>query len=251
MKSKRVLLCVASITLLLSFGLLTGCKKGADEAAASAPNATAPDASVPNGSVPNAAPGNMNAADNTKPSAAGGESQPPAPQPITIPAGTSISVRLQNAVSSAESHAGDRFQAVLDAPIKVNGEVVAPSGATVTGRVVDAESSGRLQHPGHISLALVAVSADGQSIPIATSTVSAQAQSHKRRNLEWIGGSAAGGALLGGVFGGGKGALVGSAVGAGGGTAAAAATGKKDVGFGAEQRLTFRLAHSVTVPVKG
>jgi hypothetical protein len=250
MKTKRVLLCVVSITLFLSFGLLTDCKKGAEQASASTPD----NAAAPNASAPNAAPDSTSAAnapDNTKPSAASGESQPPAPQPITIPAGTSISVRLQNAVSSAESHAGDRFQAVLDAPIKVNGEVVAPSGATVTGRVVDAESSGRLQHPGHISLALVAVSVDGQSIPIATSTLSAQGQSHKRRNMEWIGGSAAGGALLGGIFGGGKGALVGSAVGAGGGTAAAAATGKKDAVFGTEQRLTFRLTHSATVPAKG
>jgi hypothetical protein len=250
MKTKRLLFCIVLATLLPSFGLLTSCKKGAEQANATAPNATAPDTAT----APNAAPATASAAsapDNTKPSAAGEEAQPPAPAPITIPAGTNISVRLQNAVSSAESQPGDRFQAVLDAPIKVNGEVVAPSGAAVTGRVVDAERSGRLEHPGHISLALVTMSVDSQSIPISTSSVSAAGQSHKKRNAEWVGGGAAGGALFGGLLGRGKGALIGSAVGAGGGTAAAAATGKKDAGFGVEQRLTFRLTHSVTVPAKG
>jgi hypothetical protein len=39
--------------------------------------------------------------------------------------------------------------------------------------------------------------------------------------------------------------LIGSAVGAGAGTTTAYATGKKDVGFGAERRLTFRLTQPV------
>ena len=59
--------------------------------------------------------------------------------------------------------------------------------------------------------------------------------------------STAGGALIGGLAGGGKGALIGSMVGAGGGTTAAYATGKKDVGFGVERRLTFRTTQPVNV----
>jgi len=78
-------------------------------------------------------------------------------------------------------------------------------------------------------------------------SVIAKGKSHEKRNLAWIGGSTAGGALIGGLAGGGKGALIGSAVGAGGGTTAAYATGKKDVGFGVERRLTFRLTQAVAV----
>jgi len=43
------------------------------------------------------------------------------------------------------------------------------------------------------------------------------------------------------LAGGGKGALIGSMIGAAGGTGTAYATGKKDVGFSSERRLTFRL----------
>jgi hypothetical protein len=53
--------------------------------------------------------------------------------------------------------------------------------------------------------------------------------------------------VIGGIAGGGAGAAIGSAVGGGGGTAVAYGTGKKDVAFGTEQRLTFKLAQPLTV----
>jgi hypothetical protein len=170
-----------------------------------------------------------------------------APETFTVPSGTPVTVRLQNAVSSETANAGDRFDAVLDAPLEVNGKTVAPAGASVTGRVVAAERSGRLEHPGMIQLALSSITVNGKAVPVSSSSVIARGASHKKRNLGWIGGGAAGGALIGGLAGGGKGALIGSAVGAGAGTGTAYATGKKDVGFGVERRLTFRLTQPVTV----
>lgn len=166
---------------------------------------------------------------------------------LTIPSGTAVTVRLQNAVSSASNKAGDRFDAVLDAPLVVNGKTVAPAGAAASGRVVAAKESGRLQDPGMIQLALSSVTIDGKSVPVSTSSVIARGASHKKRNWAMIGGGAGGGALIGGLMGGGKGALIGSAVGAGAGTTTAYATGKKDVGFGVERRLTFRLREPIAV----
>src|SRR6266568_2529674 len=58
---------------------------------------------------------------------------------ITVPAGTPVTVRLQNAVSSASANSGDRFDAVLDAPLVVDGKTLAPAGANVVGKVVAAK----------------------------------------------------------------------------------------------------------------
>lgn len=169
------------------------------------------------------------------------------PQEVTIPSGTAITVRLQNWVSSATSTPGDQFEAVLDQPIVVDGGTVAPTGAQVTGRVVAARRSGRLMHPGYLRIALASVTVNGKAIPVQSSSVMVAGTSHKKRNLAWIGGGAGGGALIGAIASGGTGALIGSAIGATGGTTAAYATGKKDVGFGPERRLTFRLTRPVTI----
>jgi hypothetical protein len=169
------------------------------------------------------------------------------PQEVVIPSGTAITVRLQNAVSSATSTPGDQFDAVLDQPIVVDGETLAATGAHVTGRVVAARRSGRLTHPGYLRIALASVTVNGKSIPVQSSSVMVAGASHKKRNLAWIGGGAGGGALIGAIASGGTGALIGSAIGAAGGTTAAYTTGKKDVGFGPERRLTFRLTRPVTI----
>jgi hypothetical protein len=138
---------------------------------------------------------------------------------------------------------------VLDQPIIVNGETVVPRGARVTGRVISAKASGHLTDPGYIRLTLATLSIDGKDLSIQTSSLFAKGASHEKRNLAIIGGGSGAGALIGGLAGGGKGALIGTAVGAAGATGTAYATGKKDVGFGTERRLTFRLTQSV--PVQG
>ena len=160
---------------------------------------------------------------------------------IVIPAGTPVTVRLAQTLSSATAIAGQHFEATLDEPLQINGQTVAARGADVVGHVVDARHSGRFHHPGALRLALDGISVDGHMMPVQSSAYVSQGKSHKKRNWAWIGGSTAGGALLGGLVGGGKGALIGSLVGAGGGTTTAFITGKHDVVLAAERRLTFRV----------
>jgi hypothetical protein len=166
---------------------------------------------------------------------------------VSLPAGTPVTVRLQTPVSSASSETGEIFDAVLDEPLVVNGQTVAPRGAAIRGKVTLAHPSGRLHHPGELGLTLVSVSLGGQEVPLETSRIYAKGKSHKKRNLALIGGGAGTGALIGGIASGGTGLLIGSAIGGGGGTAVAYGTGKKDVGFGAERRLTFTLTGPLTI----
>ncbi len=58
-----------------------------------------------------------------------------------IPAGTEFTVRLQMALSSTDSRAGDSFQAVLDEPLVIAKRTVAPQGTPVTGSVLAARAS--------------------------------------------------------------------------------------------------------------
>ena len=67
---------------------------------------------------------------------------PPKPaQPgVMVPAGTVVMVRMNDRLSSKTAHVGDSFNGTLIQPVAVNGVVVIPSGAEVSGSVNEAVS---------------------------------------------------------------------------------------------------------------
>lgn len=262
----------AAVILLSSLLLLAGCNRhpaqsaqavngtnqpastnqqqapSTDQASNASANPNANSApTLSNSNAAPAAPGQGGNVSNAAPPPAVNKPDAGQPQPLIVPAGTSVVVRLQQSLSSASAVPGERFEAVLDQPLVADNQVIAPVGAPVTGHVTVARRSGRLHHPGEIGLTLDSVTLGQQRIPLITSNVVARGASHKKRNWGWIGGGTGGGALIGALAGGGKGALIGGGIGAAAGTTTALITGKKDVTFGAERRLTFRLHRDVSL----
>jgi hypothetical protein len=170
---------------------------------------------------------------------------------LTVLPDTPIHVTLDQSLASDQNRPGDHFEATVSEPVVVNGVTVIPQGAHAEGLVVDARPSGRIKGRARLQLALDSVSVNGHNYGVQTTSFRRAGGNHKKRNLAWIGGGAAGGALIGAIAGGGKGALIGGPVGAGAGTAVAFLTGKKDIHLRPETRLTFNLAEPVTIPVKG
>jgi hypothetical protein len=112
---------------------------------------------------------------------------------------------------------------------------------------VESKSPGKFKGEGVLSVKLTRLTIAGVTYPVTAEPLTVTQKGKGGRSAKVIGGSAAGGALIGGIAGGGKGAAIGGLVGAGAGTAGAAMTGNKELGFAAEKALTFQLAQPITM----
>jgi hypothetical protein len=157
-------------------------------------------------------------------------------------------VRLGSTLDTKSAQAGQPFEGTLAKSVVVGGETAIPSGAGVSGSVVDSKSPGKFKGEGVLSITLNSINVGGAPREIATSTFTQTVKGKGKRTAVAVGGGTGAGALIGGIAGGGKGALIGGLVGAGAGTAGAAFTGNKDLQIPAETVVSFRLANSITVP---
>jgi hypothetical protein len=165
----------------------------------------------------------------------------------SLPTGTTITVTIDQSISSKDAKAGQGVIATVSRAVTENGKVVIPKGAHAKLVVSSVQASGRLSTPAKLYLRLKSVEVHGKTIDIATSSAGRTLGGKGKRDAGFIGGGAGAGALIGGLAGGGKGAAIGAAAGAGAGTAGAAATGKKDIVFPAETHLTFTTRAAVTI----
>jgi hypothetical protein len=159
-----------------------------------------------------------------------------------------VPVRLLETVSSDKNHPGDTFSATLDAPLVVDGLVLAERGARVEGKVVESQQAGRVKGLASIALELTRLSlSDGQHVEISTDSFTKMGPESKASDAAKIGGGAALGAIIGAVAGGGKGAAIGAGVGGAAGTGAVIATRGKSATLPSETKISFRINNSVTV----
>ena len=172
---------------------------------------------------------------------------PPPPQPVVVPAGTVLTVRTGQALSSKDSQTGQTFLATLAQPVSVGGKPALPAGSTVSGTVVAAKTKGKIKGEGQLSLALTSISVDHHTYQIQTGVLDSTVKGKGKRTAATTGGGAAGGALIGGLAGGGKGAGIGALVGAGAGFIGGALTGNKQIEIPTESALSFTLSQPLTL----
>jgi len=176
------------------------------------------------------------------------EPPPPVPRTVTVPAGTTIAVRIDETLSSERNHAGDSFRAVLDQPLSVDGLVVAERGARVMGKVIDSDRAGRVKGVALLTLELTQLNtSDGQKVKIQTETFNKHGDTSKKADTAKIGAAAAIGAAIGAIAGGGKGAAIGAGAGGAAGTGGVMATRGKDAEVPVETKLSFRLRDAITL----
>lgn len=176
---------------------------------------------------------------------------PAAPAELVVPAGTEITVTVDQKLSSKTSEAGQGFMATVAQPVTIDGRTAIPKGSSVSGKVLRAKAKGKIKGEGELAITLTSVTVRGRNYPLGVGTLDSTVKGKGKRTAVTTGGGAAGGALIGGLAGGGKGAGIGALVGAAGGLVGGAFTGNKQIEIAAETPLTFTLSKSLTVPARG
>ena len=168
---------------------------------------------APAGETAESGDGEAAAGDGSASASGGGE-----PAKV-VSAGTSIAVRLDNTVSTSENSAGDAFTATVTEAVTVNGETVIPSGATVRGVVGKAGTVETKEGEQRTVIALTpeTIEFGGGSHAIRAEITDMQVQERDERltggDAAIIGGSTAGGAILGAILGDEAGAVAGGMAG--------------------------------------
>jgi hypothetical protein len=186
----------------------------------------------------------------------------PAPVFYTVPADTVIRVRMNEQLSSRTARIGDRFSTTVEEPVYAgNGTEVIPVGSKVWGRVSSVARAQR-RKPGNISVNFNSVQLpNGTTYQINGSLTSLQAddvnadnegtvkgRNNDKRNAIFIGGGAAGGALIGAIAGGGKGAAIGAILGGALGTGARVYEKEEEADVKSGTEFGVILNRSVSLP---
>jgi hypothetical protein len=170
------------------------------------------------------------------------------PSRLTIKAGTYVTVRVNEILSSDRSMVGDAFTATLTKPIVVDGVVVAQRGQNVTGRVTEAKKAGRVAGTSRLGVQLIELPVvDGQQLPIQSELLTRNGTTSTGRDAGAIAATTGVGAAIGAGVNGGVGAGVGAGAGLVVGLAGVLLTRGNPTIVYPETMLTFRVNQDVTI----
>lgn len=161
---------------------------------------------------------------------------------FTVPAGTSLAIRINEHISVKHSHAGDHFSGEIVEPVTSGNNVVIPRGTPVSGRIDEAHRRGHFKGRSVLELRLTTLTLNGVAYPLDTHDNVRTKKGKGKRTAGFIGGMTGAGMLIGGLASGGVGLAIGGAAGAGAGTLIAGTTGNRDIEIPAESVMRFRLA---------
>jgi len=168
---------------------------------------------------------------------------------VTIPAGTTLRLRVNRGFGSDISRIEEPVSATLARSVVIGGRTVLPTGSRASGYVSEATRPGKVKGRGRVAVRFTRITPVNQtaSYNMRTRSWVAVAPATKKKDALTIGIPAAGGAAIGALMDGKKGAGVGAAVGGGAGTAAVLTTRGKDVRVGRGAALTIRLTAPLTI----
>jgi BON domain len=173
--------------------------------------------------------------------------EPLPPEPLTVPAGTVVTVRMIDSIDSGRNQPGQQFDATVDAPVVVGSQVAIPKDSPAKVRLVAASTSGRVKGAAQLRLELISISVNGSPYRVESGYYEGHGASRGKRTATSTAGTAALGAMIGAIAGGGKGAAIGAGAGAGVGAGASAATKGSTVRVPSEAKIDFTLKQPVSV----
>ena len=176
--------------------------------------------------------------------------QPAAPPPpiIGVPAGTWVTIRVDQPLASNHNQPGDSFTGTLVQPIVAAGRVVARRGQMITGRVVEAVTAGRVKGSSRLGLEVTEIQlVDGVQIPVKTQYVERRGDSSTGNNVATVGVTTGVGAAIGAAAAGGMGAGLGAIAGAGASVIGVLVSHGKPAVVYPEMVLTFRLEQPLSI----
>jgi len=175
------------------------------------------------------------------------------PKKVTIPAGTTLLVSLDQPLTTEVNKSGDNFKAHLYEAVRVNDMTILPSGTEIRGGLTHVEPPHRTTGKAQMTLVFdQVVDPSGQLHSISTSPIVLVAEGDKISDEEKV----AAGAVIGGVIGAissskqrAKGAAVGVAAGAAAGGAIALATKGHQIELPSGQHFALGLDDSLLMSV--